>query len=169
MARDVPCGGGAVLPDARACACCARAYVWPCDAPHFADCVTAGLCYSRDDSCDASAGLTGAIELERVFRVPTSCDSDSSTSGDSSTPSRLVGIVGAGCSGSTLPAALYAAVYGIPMISPTSTSPELSQASVHPYFLRTPLSDEDGSEAMVWVLKQLFNYEYVTLVSSTDA
>ena len=57
----------------------------------------------------------------------------------------------------------------VPMISASSTSPDLSNGKKFPFFLRTVPSDAFGAVAMVDILQSLWSYNSVGLVHSTDA
>ena len=106
----------------------------------------------RDSKCDARYGLTGALSL---------------TETSSTTP--LVGIIGAGCSDATETAAQVASVTGLPIISPSATSPALSNGISYPSFLRTIPSETIVIGVMMDALITIFNYSRVALVSSNDA
>ena len=57
----------------------------------------------------------------------------------------------------------------MPIISPSSTSPILSNGKAYPYFMRTTPSEAFATVAMVDVLRELWGYTSVALVHSTDA
>ena len=57
----------------------------------------------------------------------------------------------------------------VPIVSPSSTNPTLSDGRAYPYFLRTPPSDDFIATATTDVLKHLWGYTAVSLVFSTDA
>ena len=61
----------------------------------------------------------------------------------------VVGLVGAGCSGPTIAAANYLEELGIPLISPSATSPALSDVVEHPNFFRTCPGDAGQSKALI--------------------
>eukprot|EP00966_Prymnesium_polylepis_P309754 7156712-Prymnesium_polylepis.1 len=77
-------------------------------------------------------------------------------------------IIGAGCSSASLMASNVASGAQVPMISPSSHAPELSD-NAHHYFLRTIPSDEWLAHGMVDVLQHRFGYQRVALISSSDA
>eukprot|EP00966_Prymnesium_polylepis_P001915 43511-Prymnesium_polylepis.1 len=77
-------------------------------------------------------------------------------------------LVGAGCSSATQVAAQVAGSVNVPIISPSATSPSLSDGRSYPYFFRTLPSDAFGAVAMVDVLVHLLTYSSSALVSSTD-
>jgi len=106
----------------------------------------------RDSKCDPGVGLRSAIELTR----------------DAFSQAGVQAIVGAGCSSASVYAAQVATALAVPMVSPSATSPTLSDGQLYPYFLRTIASDAFGAEAMVDVLKNLWNYSTVALVHTTD-
>jgi len=106
----------------------------------------------RDSQCDASAALQAAILL-----VQDDFDGEGADA-----------IIGAGCSVASATAAQVCASRHIPIISPTSTSPHLSDGELYPFFLRTCPSDSFGAVAIVDILRNLFNYDSVALVHSTD-
>jgi hypothetical protein len=56
----------------------------------------------------------------------------------------------------------------VPMLSPTSVASRLSDGRAYPYFLRNIPADSVAADAMVDVLKRLFNYTRLALVHSTD-
>eukprot|EP00966_Prymnesium_polylepis_P081352 1884688-Prymnesium_polylepis.1 len=106
-----------------------------------------------DPKCDSYTGLMGALYL----------------TGDAFDGRGVSAIIGAGCSGATTSAAPIAGGSRVPIISPSSSSPGLSDGRVYPYLLRTVPSDGFGMVAMVDCLIMLFNYSVVSLVHSTDA
>ena len=73
----------------------------------------------EDSRCDSAAGISAVTKLTTVDNV--------------------VGIVGALCSSVTLPSSTIATEQQVPMVSPASTSPALSDAG--PYTFRTVPSD----------------------------
>eukprot|EP00966_Prymnesium_polylepis_P177710 4115335-Prymnesium_polylepis.2 len=105
----------------------------------------------RDDKCDATEGLAGALSLTR----------DAFAQG-------VDAIVGAGCSSASLHAAQVAAIEQIPIVSPSSFSPALSDGRAYPFFLRVGPSDAYVATALVDVLMRMFNYTSVAVVSSSD-
>ncbi|KAL1495369.1 hypothetical protein AB1Y20_016744 [Prymnesium parvum] len=107
----------------------------------------------RDSKCDSSVALQGALHLTQDVFGGAGVDV----------------IIGAGCSDASVTAAQVAASVGVPMISPTSTSPVLSRGRAYPYFIRTAPSDSFTAEAMVVALTQLWNFSSVALVHSSDA
>eukprot|EP00966_Prymnesium_polylepis_P127427 2947385-Prymnesium_polylepis.1 len=106
-----------------------------------------------DSKCDATTALTAALRLTR----------------DSFRGEGVSAIIGASCSGASVPAAQVAGASGVPIISPTSSSPSLSNGLAYPYFLRVAASDAFATIAMVDVLRVLFNYTSVALVHSADS
>ena len=78
-----------------------------------------------DSKCDATYGLTGALHLAN----------------DAFDGAGVSAIVGAGCSGTSVSAAQVAGASGVPLISPSATSPSLSEGRTFPFFLRTTPSD----------------------------
>eukprot|EP00966_Prymnesium_polylepis_P071460 1660086-Prymnesium_polylepis.2 len=72
-------------------------------------------------------------------------------------------IIGAGCSGATLAAAQVASGARVPLISPSSTTPELSNTDKFPFFFRTCPSDAFISHGMVDVMKHLLTYSSVAM------
>jgi len=110
------------------------------------------IAYS-DSKCDPGVGIQGALHLTR----------------DAFDGQGVHVIVGAGCSGASVTAALVSEGSRVPMISSSSSSPTLSNGRQYPYFLRTAPSDAFGAVAMVNLLRSLWNYTTVALVHSTDA
>jgi len=106
----------------------------------------------RDSKCDALAGMLGALSLTR----------------DSFSEQGVSAIIGAGCSVASTLAAQVAASSAVPLISPSSTSPELSDSSRYPFFLRTIPSDALQLETMVDILRHLFEYSRIALVYEAD-
>ena len=78
-------------------------------------------------------------------------------------------IIGAGCSQASVLVAQVAGNSHVPVVSPSSTSPTLSNGKAYPYFLRVVASDAITTEVMVGVLVKLWNYTRVAVVHSTDA
>lgn len=77
--------------------------------------------------------------------------------------------MGAACSQASSAAAQVLAASGrIPLISPVSSSPELSNGLEYPSFLRTAASQELNSECMVDILKYLFNYSQVVVIAEAS-
>jgi len=105
-----------------------------------------------DSKCDSALGLALALRLTR----------------DAFDGKGVDAIIGAGCSGVSQSASQVAGGAEVPIISPSSTSPALSDGSLYPYFLRTVPSDAYLSDGMVKVLTHLFEYTSVALVSSSD-
>eukprot|EP00966_Prymnesium_polylepis_P195841 4539103-Prymnesium_polylepis.1 len=66
-------------------------------------------------------------------------------------------------------AAQIAGASSVPIISPSATTPLLSDGLAYPYFLRDIPSDSFTAVAMVKILGSLWNYSNVALVYSTDA
>ncbi|KAL1527384.1 hypothetical protein AB1Y20_016052 [Prymnesium parvum] len=106
-----------------------------------------------DSRCDSVKSLSSALHLSR----------------DAFGGKGVHAIVGAGCSSASVPAAQVTAVTHVPMVSPTSTSPALSDGKGYPYFARVAPSDSFTAIAMISVLQNLWNYTSVALVHSTDA
>jgi len=66
-------------------------------------------------------------------------------------------------------AAQVAAASEVPIISPVSVTPTLSDGSAYPYFLRTTPSSQFTSTVMIDILLGLWNYTSVAFVYSSDA
>jgi hypothetical protein len=79
----------------------------------------------RDDKCDSMTSLTAALHLTR----------------DAFNGQGVSAVVGAGCSGASVTAAQVAAASDVPIVSPYSTSPSLSDGRRYPYFLRCATLD----------------------------
>jgi len=107
----------------------------------------------RESKCDATTSLTTSLQLTRE-----------SFGGEG-----VNVIIGAGCSGASESAAVVASGSGVPIISPSASSPTLSDGRLYPLFLRTCPSDASTATGMVDVLLNLFKYSSVALVSSSDA
>eukprot|EP00966_Prymnesium_polylepis_P337095 7391887-Prymnesium_polylepis.1 len=106
----------------------------------------------RDSKCDATESLTATLHLTR----------------DAFDGQGVSAVIGAGCSGATLLAAQVAGSSLVPIVSPTSSSPTLSDGKAYPYFARMIPSDAFGTVAMVDVLRTMWNYTSAALVHSTD-
>ena len=80
-------------------------------------------------------------------------------------------IVGATCSGASKAAAGYLTQAGhrIPLLSPSSTSTELSDGQAHPYFARTAPSDTAQSRGLVDLVAHLLGVERLATVNSLDS
>lgn len=85
-----------------------------------------------DSKCDGSTSVTGVHNLMR-----------SSFGG-----AGVHAIIGAACSGASQAATVLAGGLHTPMISPSSTSPTLSDGKAYPYFLRTVPSDALGARCL---------------------
>eukprot|EP01127_Copromyxa_protea_P019624 TRINITY_DN6417_c0_g1_i1.p1 TRINITY_DN6417_c0_g1~~TRINITY_DN6417_c0_g1_i1.p1 ORF type:complete len:739 (-),score=126.12 TRINITY_DN6417_c0_g1_i1:85-2127(-) len=66
----------------------------------------------------------------------------------------LVGGIGEGYSGASIPLAGLAAVYAMPLVSYASTTPTLSDPDLYPYFLRTCASDIGQARAWLAIAKK---------------
>jgi len=106
----------------------------------------------RDSKCDGTEGLMAALYMTRDAFHGKGCHA----------------IIGAGCSGASVTAAQVAGGSRVPVISPSATSPVLSDGKQYPFFLRTIPSDDFGSVAMVDLCQNLWNYTTVALAHSTD-
>eukprot|EP00966_Prymnesium_polylepis_P271256 6267342-Prymnesium_polylepis.1 len=107
----------------------------------------------RDSQCDSTPGLLSAVYLtHQAF------------GGEG-----VSAIVGAACSGASTAATRFAGAFKVPMVSPSATSPTLSNGKEFPYFLRVAPSDAFICVAMVDLLQSLWNYTQVALVHSTDS
>eukprot|EP00966_Prymnesium_polylepis_P310843 7181777-Prymnesium_polylepis.1 len=105
-----------------------------------------------DDKCDSSEGLAGALHLTRnAFNAG------------------IAAIIGAGCSVASELAARVTELESIPIVSPSSLSPTLSDGKAYPSFLRVAPSDTFVATALVDILIHLFGYTSVALVHSTGA
>ncbi|KAL1527507.1 hypothetical protein AB1Y20_008897 [Prymnesium parvum] len=107
----------------------------------------------RDSKCDPASSLREALHLLD----------------DAFDGAGVHAIVGAGCSGASAYASRVAASAGTPLVSPTSSSPELSDGVDHPYFARVIPSDEFTAVALVDLLRNLWNYTRVALVHATES
>ena len=107
----------------------------------------------RDSKCDSTAALSSALHL-----VQDAFDGDS-----------VSAIIGAGCSGGSATAAQVAEGARVPIVSPSSASPSLSDGRLYPFFLRTHPSDIITAVGICDVLRNLLLYSSVALASSTDS
>eukprot|EP00966_Prymnesium_polylepis_P100483 2327043-Prymnesium_polylepis.1 len=104
----------------------------------------------RDSKCDRSVGLQGALSLtQQAFEGK-----------------GVEAIIGCGCSGASLQASLVGGGAEVPVISPSSTSPALSEDN--PYFVRTVASDAVTAIVVRDILVELWEYTRVALAFSTD-
>ena len=106
-----------------------------------------------DSKCDAGRGITSALHVAQHAFGGQGAQA----------------IIGTGCSGAAATAAHVALSARVPLISPSATSPSLSDGKAHPYFLRTIPSDAFGTIMMVDILQTLWNYSSVALIHSTDS
>ncbi|XP_038070543.1 metabotropic glutamate receptor 5-like [Patiria miniata] len=79
----------------------------------------------------------------------------------------LIGIIGTAQSASSLAAAKPINLYGVPMISYSATSDELSDKDRFPYFLRTVPPDRFQARAIMDILVR-YNWIYVGLIYSLN-
>jgi branched-chain amino acid transport system substrate-binding protein len=79
----------------------------------------------------------------------------------------VVGVVGAGCSGPTVEAAKTLQAAGLPLISPSATSPALSVVETHPNFFRTCPGDAGQSKALVDIA-QGFGITKAAVIATPD-
>ena len=100
-----------------------------------------------DSKCDPSTSLSTALHLTR----------------NAFNQAGVSAIIGAGCSGASEVAAQVAQAARVPIISPSATSPALSDGKGYPFFLRTIPSGALGSAVMVELLQMLWNYTGVAL------
>ncbi|KAL1522821.1 hypothetical protein AB1Y20_017790 [Prymnesium parvum] len=107
----------------------------------------------RDSKCDSVQSLAMVLEQTQ----------------DAFGGAGVSAIVGAGCSSASVMAAQVAQGSQVPIISPSSTSPSLSDSNAYPFFLRTIPSDSFSVVAMVDLLLHLWKYSSVAVVHSTDA
>ena len=107
----------------------------------------------RDSKCDSSDALNGALALTRDVFVNQGVSA----------------ILGAACSSASETAALAAAFGNVPIISASSTSPTLSDREAYPSFLRTVPSDVYQTEAILDVVRHLFNYTRISLITSRSS
>ncbi|KAL1524680.1 hypothetical protein AB1Y20_019566 [Prymnesium parvum] len=108
---------------------------------------------NKDSQCDDTVGLMGALYLTR----------------DAFGGNGVSAIIGAGCSGASISASQVAGFSNVPIISPTSTSPTLSDGIAFPYFLRAVASDAFLAVSLVELLQSLWGYTSIALVHSTDS
>lgn len=79
----------------------------------------------------------------------------------------VVGVIGAGCSGPTIEAASYLETLDIPLISPSATSPTLSDVVEFPNFFRTCPGDAGQSKALV-DLAASFGIQKAAVIATRD-
>eukprot|EP00966_Prymnesium_polylepis_P085226 1973366-Prymnesium_polylepis.1 len=107
----------------------------------------------KDSKCDANTALASALHLAEYAFSGLGVNA----------------IVGAGCSSASLSAAQVAAGAQVPIVSPTSTSPGLSDGKSYPFFARIAPSDAFSAIMIVDVLIWLWKYTSVALAHSNDA
>jgi len=79
----------------------------------------------------------------------------------------MVGIIGEGCSVGSEPIALLGSVYKMPQVSWGSTSPDLSDGSLYPYFLRVCGSDDN--QALAWLaIARHYGWKRVATINSQE-
>eukprot|EP00966_Prymnesium_polylepis_P299471 6920428-Prymnesium_polylepis.1 len=78
-------------------------------------------------------------------------------------------LIGAGCSSDTTVASQVAEASSVPIVTPSATSPMLSDGRAYPYLVRAIPSDGFSGMIMIDLLLKLWNYTSVALVHSTDA
>ncbi|KAL1512046.1 hypothetical protein AB1Y20_005320 [Prymnesium parvum] len=106
----------------------------------------------RDSKCDSTYGLTGALHLTQ----------------NSFDGQGVRAIIGAGCSAASIVAAQIATASHVPIISPVSVAPELSDGQRYPYFLRLAPAVQVTTAGMVDVALHLLKYSRLALVYSLD-
>ncbi|KAL3904217.1 MAG: hypothetical protein SGPRY_011371, partial [Prymnesium sp.] len=104
----------------------------------------------RDSKCDSTKALTDALHLTQFAFGGKGVSA----------------IIGAGCSEASVSAAQVATGSRVPIISPTSLSPSLSDGQKFPFFLRVFPSMTLTASAMVDVLQHLLKYSRVALAYS---
>ncbi|XP_033632545.1 metabotropic glutamate receptor 2-like [Asterias rubens] len=97
---------------------------------------------------------------DTIYEIP-SCDPGPNLNG------QLLGIVGTSKSATSMVAAQATNLYGIPMVSYSATSVELSNKNRFPFFLRTVPSDKFQAQAIIDILAR-FKWVYVGLIYSLD-
>ncbi|KAL1508443.1 hypothetical protein AB1Y20_004546 [Prymnesium parvum] len=109
----------------------------------------------RDSKCDATVAISGSLQL-----ISSAFDGQG-----------VSAIIGGGCSSASVAATQVSdATFGIPIISPSSTSPDLSDGTLYRSFLRTCPSDSFQIEAIFELFQLLFNYSGAAgLVTSSDS
>ena len=78
-------------------------------------------------------------------------------------------VIGAFCSSASMAASDFLKHYKTPLLSPASTSMELSDSDAYPYFARLPPTDEWQTLAMADLVEHLLGVERVATVNSDDA
>ena len=95
-----------------------------------------------------NSGCSSGVALEGAAKQGTPC-----MQGSSRTP--VVATVGATCSGASMSAQDLLKLYKIPMVSYSATSPDLSDKTLYPYFLRTVPSDLAQGKGIATLAKHL--------------
>ncbi|UPR02774.1 metabotropic glutamate receptor [Chloropicon primus] len=108
-----------------------------------------------------NSGCSRSVALEGAAKQGTPC-----MSGSTSQP--VVATVGATCSGASMSAQDLLKLYKIPMVSYSATSPDLSDKTLYPYFLRTVPSDLAQGKGIATLAKH-FGVKRVGVVASDGA
>ena len=114
------------------------------------------------DAFEAAAEIAedhiNAMQSQYTFEIvmaDSGCDgSIAQTAAQSLVNSGVVAVAGAACSGASIGANSVLSSYGIPQVSYASTSPELSNSSSYPGFMRVIPSDGQQGQANNYVLNQ---------------
>ena len=108
-----------------------------------------------------NSGCSRSVALEGAAKQGTPC-----MQGVTRTP--VVATVGATCSGASMSAQDLLKIYKIPMVSYSATSPDLSDKTLYPYFLRTVPSDVGQGKGIVDLAKN-FGVKRMGLLASDGA
>ncbi|KAJ8030842.1 Metabotropic glutamate receptor 8 [Holothuria leucospilota] len=111
----------------------------------------------RDDCSDNNKVLQAGLQFVDAMAANGSCDDSSKT----------VGVVGTGSSLTSDTLAKLLALFEVPQVSYSATSPIFSNKQEYPYFLRTVGPDTNQAKVLVDIAKR-FNWNYVALVYSGD-
>ena len=107
----------------------------------------------RDSKCHQLTALAQTVDMAQHAFAGQGCDV----------------LIGLGCSDASKGAAAVATLQALPEIACTSTSPELSDSSAYPYFMRVPASDSMQAAGLADVIRHLLRFSHVATVALTDA
>ncbi|KAK3104782.1 hypothetical protein FSP39_009992 [Pinctada imbricata] len=116
-------------------------------------------CYTADKALENS--LLFAESRFDISAIPTS--SDIKKPSKASYSGRIIGVLGPTASEDSVKVATLLKLFKIPQISYFSTSPELSDSNIFPYFLRTVPSDLYQAKAITSILRY-YQWSYVTMI-----
>jgi len=113
----------------------------------------------EDEACNPDAAVGAYLTLTR--------GGENSTVGDEDNKNKIHAIMGGRCSGASVAMARIAAFDNIPMLSPSSTSPSLSEKTLYPTFSRLVAPDDARGQvgALVSLLTS-FEWERVSIINT---